>query len=143
MKPDLTPLGFVCVTNEVNKHAPLLYRILTVYENTNKSYVVYVGQSKDAANPFYRYDANIRNKIEGKPPLSGSRFRPVHEDLHAAHTAKQKVIIELVRNVDPNVEDIVQAKATLQQHCGIDPGRLGRRLTAAGWPVGTPENGQG
>ena len=136
MKSDLTPLGFVCVTNDVDEHSPLLYRILTGDDGAADHYVIYVGKSKDASIPFYRHDANIRNKIEGKPPVNGTGFRPVHEDLHAAYRAKQKVTIELVRNVDSAIESPSQAKAALQQSCGIGPGRLGRRLANNGRPIG-------
>lgn len=136
MKFDLTPLGFVCVTNDVDTRAPLLYRIFTEGDETTDRYVIYVGKSKDASAPFYRYDANIRNKIKGKPPLNGTGFRPVHEDLHAAYRARQEVTIELVRNVDSAVESPAQARAALQQSCGIGPGRLRRRLANNGRPIG-------
>lgn len=136
MKSDLSALGFVCVVNGVDKSAPLLYRISTVDEETGESHVIYVGQSSNGASrPFYRYDANIRNKIDGKPPLNGSRFRPVHEDLHAAYRSKRNVTIELVRNVDPSAEDILRAEAALQRECGIDPGSQARRLTDDGRPI--------
>ena len=133
----LTELGFHCAVNDVDVTAPLLYRILTVDGETGEAHVIYVGKSnKGATRPFRRYDANIRNMIVGKPPLNGVRFRPVHEDLYAAYLSDRKVIIELVRNVDPEIESVLDAEASLQRSYNIDPRRPTRRLTDDGRPVG-------
>ncbi|RYZ84372.1 MAG: hypothetical protein EOP06_18185 [Proteobacteria bacterium] len=133
----LTELGFHCVAGDVDVAAPLLYRILTVDGETGEAHVIYVGKSnKGSARPFRRYDANIRNMIEGKPPLNGVRFRPVHEDLYVAYRSDRKVVIELVRNVDPEVESVLDAEASLQRSYNIDPRRPKRRLTDDGRPIG-------
>ncbi|WP_194725446.1 hypothetical protein [Noviherbaspirillum malthae] len=136
MKP--TKLGFERVDNGVDKNAPLLYQILVTFRETGEVKTIYVGKSENGAGrPYQRYDANIRRKIAGLPPLNGSRYRPVHHDLHAAYSAGHRVSIELVRNVDLSNESILAAEASLQRQHNLKPlaGQEARQLNDMGHPL--------
>ncbi|MGJ7915555.1 hypothetical protein ACI48D_08800 [Massilia sp. LXY-6] len=115
-------LGFDLIANSVDEAQPLLYRITVVPAPGADLLTIYVGQTINGSKrPFERYDANVRNMLEGKRPLNGKGFRPVHHDLRAAHQAGHKICIELVRNVDLTAEDILSAERQLQARYGVEP----------------------
>lgn len=123
-------LGFALVANSVDEAKPLLYRITVASALGAPPLTIYVGQTKNGSKrPFERYDANVRNLLEGKRPLNGKGFRPVHHDLQAAHRAGHEIRVELVRNVDLSAEDILSAERNLQVRYGVEPaGRTERRM---------------
>jgi len=123
-------LGFCLIANSVDDAKPLLYRITVSHLPGDAPLTIYVGQTKNGSErPFKRYDANVRNMIQGKLPLNGKAFRPVHHDLRAAHYAGHKICVELVRNVDLSTEDILSAERHLQAQHGVEPvGRTERRM---------------
>ena len=123
-------LGFGLNANTVDEAQPLLYRITVASESSVDPLTIYVGQTKNGSKrPFERYDANVRNMLEGKRPLNGKGFRPIHYDLRAAHQAGHKICVELIRNVDLSVENILSAEQHLQVRYGVEPaGRIERRM---------------
>ena len=123
-------LGFGLIANGVDEALPLLYRITVAPTACANSVTIYVGQTKNGSKrPFERYDANVRNMLDGKRPLNGKGFRPVHHDLRAAHQAGHRICVELIRNVELTTEDILVAERQLQMHYGVEPvGRAERRM---------------
>lgn len=123
-------LGFSLIANGVDEALPLLYRITVAPTAGADPVTIYVGQTKNGSKrPFERYDANVRNMLDGKRPLNGKSFRPVHHDLKAAHHAGHKICVELIRNVDLTMEDILGAERELQGRYGVEPvGRTERRM---------------
>lgn len=128
-------LGFSLIANGVDEAQPLLYRITVASALGAAPLTIYVGQTKNGSRrPFDRYDANVRNMLEGKRPLNGKGFRPVHHDLQAAHQAGKKICVELIRNVDLLVEDILSAERHIQGQYGVEPvSRNGTAHVARRW----------
>lgn len=125
-------LGFRLDENGVDTSAPLLYRIWVRSKSNGIATTIYVGQTKNGSNrPFTRYDLNVRRLIDGKPALNGSRYRPVHLDILAAHRGRHEITIELVRNVDLSAERITDAERSLQFEYGLT-GEEHRLLTDSG-----------
>jgi hypothetical protein len=123
-------LGFGLIANSVDEAQPLLYRITVASRASAVPLTIYVGQTKNGSKrPFERYDANVRNMLDGKRPLNGKGFRPVHYDLRAAHEAGHKICVELIRNVELSAENILSAERQLQAQYGVElVGRTERRM---------------
>lgn len=123
-------LGFILIANSVDETQPLLYRITVASASDAAPLTIYVGQTKNGSKrPFERYDGNVRNMLDGKRPLNGKAFRPVHHDLRAAYRAGHKIRVELIRNVDLSAEDILTAERHLQVRYEVEPlGRTERRM---------------
>ena len=84
-------LGFGLIANSVDETQPLLYRITVALESGAAPRTIYVGQTKNGSKrPFERYDANVRNMVDGKRPLNGkgsAQFTTTCE-LHTKQGAK-------------------------------------------------------
>ena len=137
--PMLSKLGFNLQTNGLGIEDALLYRIYVRDKENSGVTTIYVGQTKNGmSRPFQRYDLNIRRLLDGKPPLNGKQYRPVHYDLKAAYLAGHEITVELVRNVDIAIEKILDAEHELQCLHNVQPLRRGteqRQLTDEGKPV--------
>lgn len=147
VKPILpTKLGFLRNTNGIDQRAPLIYR-LWMKAHGGLETTFYIGKASRSSRPFNRYDLNVRNYIDGKPPINGSgTYRKAILDLLAAYRAGHQIGIELVRNVvNPDnidrVEDEWQAayglmdKTRMLDDAGSPlPDFLARRLAARPLP---------
>ncbi|GCB02616.1 hypothetical protein [Ralstonia sp. SET104] len=115
-----SPLGIELRVGSVDPSLPLLFQIGVTDDVGAETKVIYVGMSRDGAKgPFSNYDDNLRRMREGRSPRNGQGFRQIHRDIDIALHEGKSIVIELVRNVNPETETLTSARIALQRKHGL------------------------
>lgn len=119
------------IDNGLDRNSPLIYKIMVTNIRTGEVKPIYVGKSdRGSSRPFTRYDANIRRKLAGLPPLNGKMYRPIHCDLEAACGAGHRIGIELIKNVLGTSKDVLSEEHAYQDRLELKG--EARRLSDSG-----------
>lgn len=66
-----------------------------------------------------RYDDNVQRIRDGRTARNGKTFRRVHRDLDEALRSENRIVFELVENIDIAATSILAAKRALQRKYGL------------------------
>jgi hypothetical protein len=101
----LSPLGFELHTGSVDPDVPSLFRIC-LFTGDSLTKIIYVGKSEDGAQKV-------------RPARNGKTFRQIHRDLDEALRSENRIVFELVENMDIAATSIFAAKRALQRKYGL------------------------